>query len=302
MPCCPVYSQVPAFEQIEAYLVDASEGLNLSGLDECEGRFLTVSDRDDQTLYELVLDENGANLVKYSTLPKPPKLSVGYDFSHAISHLFEKLIYQDRIDWEGVSCVGNTAYLLSERRMGIYRVDSSGGHWVLPSLYRRGRDKGYFNKHNGYLEGIAVMPDKTIYGFIERNPRGVFTLRPSASGEWDIAIGDIPNTLDLPFVNDSLDVSGADVEGGYLYTLERGARSVCKRELPSLAAVACMSYQAIATGERYGYKDAVYGLAEGIAVNEHFIYVLFDNNDFVRKADVRDRRALLLRIPRPADW
>jgi hypothetical protein len=86
--------------------------------------------------------------------------------------------------------------------------------------------------------------------------------------------------------------------------LERNAFAICRltpennrfREGPG------WSYGHVETAPEFRYEDMQYGKAEGLCIDDRFIYILLDNNNLARADDPKDQRPLLLVFRHPDDF
>jgi len=289
------------FENIDVFSIDNSEKFNLSGLDVCNGKLLTVSDKKDDYIYEIKISGDQAYLIKNKHIEAPKRNASGYSTLHKIIYSAESLVLGDFNDWEGISCYESDIYLVSERKNSILHISNVKTDWLTAEFYESGIKTKYFNSYNASIEGISVINKHEIFLMIERNPRGIAHLNQSDIGLWSVEFNPLKN-LGLNYINDSYDVAGVAVYGEYMYTLERNAYAVCKRELYNTNEGNCLSYEYIALDKNNSYTDEEYGLGEGIAIDEKYIYIVFDNNNSHKYKDSTDYRAILLRIARPKSW
>ncbi len=283
--------------EITVYEIKKSHQKELSGLAICDGRLLTVADNVNDKVYEINIQGLEAVLEHHLTLHHIPRISVAYSFAHQFKYFWAN-VWKARMDWEGISCDANHLYLASENRLGILQVANGSSVWLPLSLYSEAQARGHLSTYNGFVEGLIVSDD-TIYGFFERASRGVFRINRATMTQ--VEYGYLPNNMNLNFVNDSEDVAGAFIDGGWLYTLERSASSICKRRLSDYVAEDCLSYKSVEEDPQYKFKDSVYGIGEGLAMDKNHIYVIFDSNGKPRVAK-DSGLSLLLKIKRPSDW
>ncbi|VAW59705.1 hypothetical protein MNBD_GAMMA08-280 [hydrothermal vent metagenome] len=290
-----------SFENIDVFSINNSDKFNLSGLDVCNDKLLTVSDKKDDYIYEIKISKNQAYLIKNKYVEAPKHSASGYFTLHKIIYFAESLILGDFNDWEGISCYENDIYLVSERKNSILHISDANTDWLPVEFYKSGVKEEYFNSYNASIEGIAVVNKNEIFLMIERNPRGTAHITQSNNELWDVEFNSLKN-LGLNYINNSYDVAGVAVYGEYMYTLERNAYAVCKRKLYNTSEGNCLSYEHIALDKNNTYSDEEYGLGEGIAIDEKYIYIVFDNNNSHKYKDSTDYRSILLRIAHPKSW
>ena len=276
----------PPLNLVKVYPVDNSDSLDLSGLDLCKGALYTVSD-DKNGIFRIEVKGKKATLMPFIELVDVPL----------------SLFSSPNWDWEGISCdSSNGFYLVSEEIAGILKVSWNGKmHWVSGDLYNSGREAGFFQKKNAFVEGITSLPDNSILVAAEREPRGLIklNLNSSPSVVRSIRVKPVPKPR---FDNRNVDFSGLDTLNGALYTLERNAQMICKRDLKRFEVQDCRGFGWVENKKKYRYKKMKYGHAEGLAVTESRIYIILDNNGSQRVKGKLDRRSLLLEFRFPISW
>lgn len=286
---------------IKTYPVEGSEYLDLSGLDLCKGELYTVSDKKNG-IFRVKLDKTTATLTPYleiSDVPSPPLESGKRSPINYILSFFATPYW----DWEGISCSPSTGfYLVSEEVAEVLHVSFAGKmRWISGNLYNTGKKAGFFQKKNAFLEGITHLSDQNILVAVEREPRGLIKLNLNDFEVINSPIKVKPHPK--PHLNNrNVDFSGLDTLNGLLYTLERNAQMVCKRDLKSFEVVDCKEFGWIENSKVYRYKKMRYGHAEGLAVNQSRIYIILDNNGSKREKGKSDRRSLLFEFEFPKSW
>lgn len=86
-----------------------------------------------------------------------------------------------------------------------------------------------------------------------------------------------------------------------LYALERNAFVVSQliKENGQYRQGKGWSYEYIENDEKWLYRDTTYGLAEGLCLDDKFIYIALDNNGDARRNNPKDTRPLLFILERP---
>ena len=285
---------VSAAQNVKTYWIENSQDLDLSGLSFCHEKLLTVSDDKDDTLYEIKFNNEKATLKPYIESLHIPSKNVSYRANQQISYWLENIRLGDRLDFEAITCDNNYIYLLSERKNAILKIDHLKAEWLPINWYDSLRSMGFLNQSNAYGEGLTKVGTVFFLG-IERENRGIFQLTPTPHGT-QIQKLDFPDAADLNWHNKNKDLSDLFYDGQFMYTLERNAYAVCQRTPPHLTAAHCFSYAHIELSDEARYEKALYGLAEGLAVDDRFIYVVLDNNGQPRITAPEDRRALLIQF------
>ncbi len=283
---------------LDAWWIDGSEGLDISGLGFCHGELLAVADKSSERVYRLkphpgqtsTALETWASFSRPS-LPDDQPVTVKARALHYASVPLS-------MDFEGVTCDASATYLLSERHNRIARLDiaSKQAHWLPQRWSEAAKAQGYLQVDNAESEGLVKAKDD-FWVALERQPRGLLRLTP---GEPEgRAFYSLPEVPDLDFRGRSEDLTALAFFDGALFTLERNAFAVCRRDLQSLRAEWCVQYRDVEEGPEYVYQETRFGKGEGLAINDQGMYVVLDNNGVARAADPEDNRGLLLRLAFP---
>ncbi|WP_299586488.1 hypothetical protein [Microbulbifer echini] len=285
---------IPA-QKLNHYWVDASAGLSLSGLSFCNGKLLTVSDKKSQEIYQIVLKGTHARLETYLTLSglSVPKKDRPRNLWYFLLDLTRPAV---AMDFEAISCAGNTFYLLSERYNRIAEVDIQGrGHWLENMWSAKAKAQGYMQGYNLSGVGLQKVGDN-FWMVLERDPRALVKL--DAKG--GVQIFTPPPVAGLNFRGQPENLAGLDYYNGALFTLEPNGHAVCRRVLPSLKAKWCLDYWEHENSSELGYEvSRTGGKGDGLAVGDLGIFIVFDNDNISRIHDPQDRRALLLHLAFP---
>lgn len=276
---------VPQFILYKSYPVDAPEAVQPSGLTIWQQQLFTVSDKNDSTIFRIELKNHSAELHPYRVFTTEPAS-------------------EDHLDFEGITCdsAGNF-YLVSETQFKILKVaaDGSPATWITPDLKSYGQKVGLFQVKNAYFEGITPTAPNRFILCPERQPRGIMKV--------DIGTQPIQvkafncDQTRYHFANGrSHDFAGLFFFQNELYVLERNAFVVSKllETENGFEEGAGWSYEHIETSDILRYDDMRYGKAEGLAMDEAFIYLILDNNNDARITNSDDKRPLLFQLKRPA--
>jgi len=256
--------------------VKGPENCQPSGLTIRNDTLFTVSDKHDS--------DTAAVLIPYLTFQVPDTASKTW------------------FDFEGVTHddSGNF-YIVSESRFRILQVSADGEiAWITPDLKPYGEAKGLFQVFNASLEGIAWPGENRFILAAEREPRGLLEVE---LGSPNIAVsaykfdevkfpfdkGRSPDFADLFWYKDTL------------YALERNAFVVSQliKKNGQYRQDKGWSYGRIENDPRFLYADTTYGLAEGLCMDDKFIYIVIDNNGDARRNNPKDTRPLLFILERP---
>lgn len=288
---------------LQATPIDSREDLEPSALAVCEGRLLILSDKHDNKIYQIT-DTLTPTASVYRTLdniPPPPQSSI------PLWHVLQRWLGALRgstYDWEGMACdkAGNL-YLASESYAAILHVPPTGRPvWLNIPIDPYARRAGFFKHYNAYIEGVAWDEQRRrLIIAAEREPRGLLSATKDKD-HWLITSASlIASSLITPPHKRPDDFSDVLFQNNALYTLERNISSVCRRDPGSFELQRCWSYAHVENSRQYRYTDTRYGLAEGLAVLDGKLLIMFDNNGKMR-ASHADARPLLLIFNLPADW
>ena len=274
-----------SLKAVKVLSVEGPENNQPSGLTIFNNTLFTVSDKHDDTIFRVQLMDDKAVLVPH------------------VQFILSEPVAEKALDFEGITCdnEGNF-YIVSEGTFRILRVSADGEKvsWVSPSLQPHGKKVGLFQTRGAYLEGITLVDENQFVVCAERQPRGII----------EVNTGTIPPTItafkynttraELP-KDRSPDFTGLFWENGILYTLQRNAYILCKlvKNHQGFKEKDLWSYEAIVTREEFQYENMKFGRAEGLCMDENYVYIILDNNGDARRSDPSDRRPLLLIMERP---
>ena len=299
----------PELTLLGEHTVDGMPAGNLSGLAQCRGALWAVSDRDDQVMYRLDTSRPDwhAEAVGFEAPAVPSsELPLGL----RIRAWAASSVRGGDLDFEGISCdAQGNLYLVSEAHAAVLQVPLAGQpQWLRldPSLVRQARASGMLLRFNALFEGLAVNPGgDRLWLAAEREGRGLLVTHKRQT-TWDCDGGcvllsesgleTLPAQLSshTQMPRDFSDVTYFD---GKLFTLERNAYRICRRDANSGSLERCWSFaaEALLPSRRY---DAPYGLTEALAIDADGAWVGTDNNQW-RRAD-GERRPVVWRFAAPA--
>ncbi len=270
----------PELELVHAWSVDGPGRFDASGIAIRDGRFFVVSDRHENTIFELRFDGDQAHASPAVTFTPPhPLPDVGY------------------LDNEAIAIADDGFYVASEWGFAIYHVPAGGGaaEWVTPNLRSVGASVGLFATKDAFVEGVAVLGENWFLLAAERQPRGVIEVQGGnpplrvCAQEMDASNHPVPPGR-------SLDFADLFAWRGRVFALARNQALVV--ELRRDADGAWIEGEAWSFGGTekaapYQFADMTFGMAEGLAIDERFIYLLLDNNDIAREGHPTDKRTWL---------
>ena len=249
---------------------------------------LTVSDKHDHDVFEIVQGQPNATLRTFVSFSPQTEGSLECDF-------------------EGIARDVDGAFLLaSEAELRVLRVESTGRvSWITPSLATVGRGAGLFQKRNAGLEGIARLPDGRLLLAAERAPRGLVELpakRNAVETSSDTRVWAMPDGIYPVAPGRECDFADLATADGEVYALERNSHLVVRLERTTdrWEEREAWSYARTENDARFSYRDSRYGVAEGLAIDRDHVYIVTDNNRLPRTADPDDHRPQLFVFARPA--
>ncbi len=273
---------VHRLEAVRVLPVEAPHAVEPSGLYLRDGRLFTICDKTDDTVFEILIEDDLARMVPYLQF-NPPLGNAPMDF-------------------EGIT--GGPAgsfYLLSETFGRVIQVFPEGrSEWVSsPSLIYSGQQSGYFSEPGAGLEGITRLADGSLLLAIERQPRGLVHFpHPGEMEIQQLNATRFVEELPMMRVSDFTGLFYAEERVWALFrnadlitTLERGADGWQEGE-------EAWSFRHIVQDPQWAYRDMRFGHGEGLALDEQYFYVILDNNQDARRQDPSDRRPLLLILSR----
>jgi hypothetical protein len=203
------------------------------------------------------------------------------------------LVRGGALDFEGLSCdAAGNRYLVSEARAAVLQLPVVGEpNWLnLPrGLVRQARASGMLLHHNSLFEGIAVDPaGERLYLAAERMRRGVSVVHKQRAiwrctggcvlfSEAGTEAGPEP----LGSKPQPRDFSGLAFYNEKLFTLERQAHRICRRNLSNGQVETCWSFAAEALTPERRYAPS-YGLAEALWVDQDGAWIAVDNGNLTR--------------------
>jgi hypothetical protein len=262
---------------------------NLSGLAWCGGALWALSDRDDDRLYKL----SGAQSVlqaQAEVFSAPAVPFSGLPWGQRVRNDLSGIWRGGDLDFEGLSCdAAGNRYLVSEAHVAVLQLPVQGpANWLrLPAtLLRQARASGMLWQYNALFEGVAVDPaGERLWLAAERESRGLLALHKRSSG-WDCKASCVllsegseraaPALLGAEMrANDFSDVVFFNDK---LFTLERLAHQICRRNPLDGSVEHCWSFAAVALTDARRY-DLPYGVVEALWVDADGAWIGVDNGD-----------------------
>lgn len=290
----------PELELEQALPIAITDDFQPSGLVLYSGHMLTVSDRHDDAIYEIVRAPPGARADVATLRPflqlHPPANGPRPKDLEGIA-----------LDTEtGNGSTAGALLLASEGRSRVLRVEPDGATaWITPALDDIGRPLGMLRLDNAGLEGIARLPNGRILVAAERDLRGLIEL--PASGLRDehdragVQAWAMPDSICTPPPGRGNDFADLAIWNGQVFALERNCHVVMRIERTAAEWIerGGWSYARTENDPRFAYHDRAFGVAEGLALDDHHVYIVMDNNHDHLASDPHDRRPRLFVFQRP---
>ncbi|WP_236187913.1 esterase-like activity of phytase family protein [Pseudomonas paraglycinae] len=275
--------------------VEGMRGGNLSGLALCGNDLWTVSDRDDDQIYRLDIRDRvwQATAVRIDP-PKVPDSGLPWGISSRT--WAASFIRGGDLDFEGISCdsAGNR-YIVSEAHAAVLQVPPQGpSSWlkISPMMVREARASGMLLQFNAIFEGLAINPaGDQMWLAAERQSRGLLLIKRQQT-VWDcdgrcVLLSEGGMEMQPPQFPKARpvnrDFSDISLFNGKLFTLERNAYQICRRDVQTAKVELCWSYAAelLQANRRY---EQNFGLEEALVVDAQGAWIGVDNN-FGPRAD-----------------
>lgn len=286
--------QTPLEElRLEAeYPVDGMPNGNLSGLAKCGETLWSLSDRDDDRLFQLNLVEGRLQAeAETFVAPEPPPSQ--HPWGLRMRNWAASLVRGGRFDFEGLSCdARGNRYLVSETQSAVLHLASNGdAQWLrLPNgLVRQARASGMLLHFNQGFEGIAIDAEGSrLWMAAEQRRRGLTVLHRQ-NNAWRCTGGCVlvseggkePSPAALGGHPAARDFAGLAYFNDKLFTLERQAHRICRRALSDGTVERCWSFAAEALTEPRRYP-VEYGVAEALWIDKDGAWIGVDNGGMTR--------------------
>ncbi|MEM7365835.1 MAG: hypothetical protein AAF525_17590 [Pseudomonadota bacterium] len=274
-------SSIPPLKLMTALPINGPDDNQPSGLTLHEDQLLTVSDKNETTIY--VLDVGDQVVTQRPLHSFDPDTLPGKS-----SHL----------DLEGITSDGDQLLLASETHFRVLRFNEGLVSWATPALREIGGQVGLYATRGAGIEALVLLQDQIIVSS-ERQPRGLVIVSTKTGAAEALEMDD---TRFPPPSNRSPDFTGLTVFDNRLFVLQRNAHVVSElirdedgvwREGDGF------QYAHVEQAPAYAYTNQRFGIAEGIAMDQDWIYIILDNNFDARVADEDDRRPQLLIFENP---
>lgn len=304
-----VAAPVAELKLVSEHPVDGMRGGNLSGLALCGKELWTVSDRDDDRIYRLDTREPTWN-AEALTIDVPPVPESGLPWGLRSRTKAASFIRGGDLDFEGISCdAAGNRYIVSEAHAAVLQVPLAGApEWlkISPGMVREARASGMLLHFNALFEGLTVNPQgNQIWLAAERERRGLISIKRGQS-VWDcegacVLLSEAGLEVQpAQFTNAkavSKDFADLALFNDKLFTLERNAFQICRRDTVTAKVELCWSFadETLTPERRYPQP---YGLAEALVVDADGAWIGIDNN-FGARAD-GEKRPVVYRFAAPA--
>lgn len=303
-----VAAPVAELTLVSEHAVDGMRGGNLSGLALCGKELWTVSDRDDEQIYRLDISAPTWH-AETVTIDVPPVPESGLPWGLRSRTKAASFIRGGDLDFEGISCdAAGNRYIVSEAHAAVLQVPANGApQWlkIAPGVVREARASGMLLNFNALFEGLAINPDgNQIWLAAEREGRGLISIKRGQT-LWDcsgacVLLSEAGQEVQpAKFTHAkavSKDFADLALFNGKLFTLERNAFQICRRDAVTTKVELCWSFADETLTPKRSYPQS-YGLAEALVVDADGAWLGIDNN-FGPRAD-GEKRPVVYRFAAP---
>lgn len=304
-----VAAPVPELKLLSEHVVDGVRGGNLSGLALCGNEMWAVSDRDDDRIYRLQPSDARTWQAEAVGIEVPAVPENDLPWGLQSRTWAASFVRGGELDYEGISCdSAGQRYVVSESHAAVLRISPAGeASWlkITPTMLRQARGSGMLLHFNALFEGVAVNPaGDQLWLAAERERRGLVLLKRQQT-VWDCdgncvllsEAGQEMQPAQFPKAKAvSRDFADLSLFNGKLFTLERNAYQVCRRDPRTAKVERCWSFAAEALQDDRRYPQP-FGLVEALIVDADGAWIGVDNNDGAR-AD-GEQRPVIWRFAAP---
>jgi hypothetical protein len=285
----------PQLRLLSEHAVEGMRGGNLSGLARCGKDLWAVSDRDDDQIYRL--DTQGSVWhAEAVSIDVPVVPDNGLPWGLRSRTWAASFVRGGDLDFEGITCdsAGNR-YIVSEGHAAVLQVPPTGpASWlkISPLLIREARASGMLLQFNALFEGLAINPaGDQLWLAAERQNRGLLLIKRKQT-VWGcdagcVLLSEAGKEMQPPQFPKAKavarDFSDLSLFSDKLFTLERNAYQICRRDPQTAKVERCWSYADELLQENRRYPQD-YALEEALVVDADGAWIGVDNN-FGARAD-----------------
>lgn len=223
------------------------------------------------------------------------------DSSVIVPEVYIDITFPGDPDIEAIDYFSNRFFIADERSGKVFQVDKSSGKTV-ELLIDWGKENPASWGNAGW-EGIALDHQQdVIYLFKERDPAMIFVMNTS---------GGYATKLEMTGLPENIDISDAKMKNGFLYLLNRNDYRILKWNPVKGEVVDEFSYRHImfAAEEKF-YANAKYPMAEGLEIDENYIWIALDNNGkvcnsenkWIEMANFAEDNPIIVRMKKPINF
>jgi hypothetical protein len=304
-----VAEPAPELKLLSEHVVDGMRDGNLSGLALCDNQMWTVSDRDDDRIYRLQPSDARAWQAETVGIEVPAVPDNDLPWGLQSRTWAASFVRGGELDFEGISCdSAGQRYVVSESHAAVLQISPTGeASWlkITPTMLRQARGSGMLLHFNALFEGVAINPaGDQLWLAAERERRGLVLLKRQQT-VWDCdgncvllsEAGQEMQPAQFPKAKAVFrDFADLSLFNGKLFTLERNAYQVCRRDPQTAKVERCWSFAAEALQDDRLYPQP-FGLVEALIVDADGAWIGVDNNDGAR-AD-GEQRPVIWRFAAP---
>lgn len=265
------------------YFIDSNDAIEPSGLSVNNGKIYLVSDSSDKKIYSLKFNGKTCTAAAEIEFELPKKKE------------------KSKLNFEGItSDKDGKLYVIGEKSLSVVIINKKGEAKETKSFKKEAKQEEMFKKKNEGPEGICVT-DSGEFIIASQNDYGKLMTANIVKNDFEnIKIKKIKSREIKNGHGKEKSISDLCYYGGEVYALLKKQNVVLKLKSED---------ENFVEEETYTFEDSVKGseflylignnLGEGIAIDDKYIYVVFDNNNQPRMAAMNDTRALLLKFEKP---
>lgn len=268
---------------VDYYFIDSQDKIEPSGLCIKNEKLFFVSDNADDTIYSIKF--NGKNAIAVPEIKfKLPKKKEKQKYN------FEGIVTDNK---------GNFV-VIGEKSLSLVIVNEKGEAQATKSFKKEALKENMFKNRSEGPEGVCITDDGDVV-IASQNDHGKLMIANIIDNDFEnVETKKIKSKEIKEGKGKEKSISDLNYFKGNIYALLKNQNTVIKLKYEGKNFV---------EEETYEFENAVNGsdflylignsLGEGVAVDDKYIYVVFDNNNQPRLANINDTRPLLLKFEKP---
>lgn len=258
----PLKSLIP----YKIYEIRGKKNLEPSGIIKSNNNFFIICDSEDNKLFQLDINNDFAQVNIY----KKYKLN--------------KKLKKKKLDFEALSVDSNNDFYILSETTGCILKDNDNNLDIINTLSKNSR---------GNVEGLAITSNNTFVVSYKDNPSGLFFINSDSESF-------LPLNAKLLHLNSNKKIEISDIfyENENIWCLIKNHKKIVKLEKKSqndYCPTLILDYADTEDNPLYRYKEYKgIGNAEGLCIDEKYIYIVLDNNCSPRYLDNSNTSPLLM--------